>query len=100
MLKQSPKLEYRLRQEAINLRKQADGMPVSVRRDDLLRKAMEIDAVDSTDSSTVLLPERVCEICQRPLTFVSILARIGLRPKNAIFRCDHCRRIEIEIENE
>lgn len=100
MLKQSPKLEYRSRQEAINLRKQADGLPVSVRRDDLLRKAMEIDAVASTDSSRVLLPERVCEICQQPLTFVSKLARIGLGPKNTIFRCDRCRRIEIEIENE
>ena len=31
-------LEERLDQEAINLRKQAEGMPLSIRRDELLRK--------------------------------------------------------------
>jgi hypothetical protein len=33
-----------LAQEAISLRKQADGMPLSIRRDELLRKARQIDA--------------------------------------------------------
>ncbi|MFK4491820.1 hypothetical protein ABIA45_006898 [Bradyrhizobium sp. USDA 336] len=36
-------LEYRLAQEAINLRLQAEGMPVGVRRTELLRKARQID---------------------------------------------------------
>jgi hypothetical protein len=40
----SSTFEYRLAQEAINLRKQAEGMPLSIRRDDLLRKAAQIDA--------------------------------------------------------
>jgi hypothetical protein len=38
------KFEYRLEEEAINLRNQADGMPSSIRRDELLRKAAQIDA--------------------------------------------------------
>lgn len=42
--KQSSTFEYRLAQEAFNLRKQAEGMPLSIRRDELLRKAGEIDA--------------------------------------------------------
>jgi hypothetical protein len=41
---QSSTFEYRLAQEAINLRKQAKGMPLGVRRDELLRKARQIDA--------------------------------------------------------
>ena len=36
--------EFRLAQEAISLRKQADGMPHGIRRDELLRKASQIDA--------------------------------------------------------
>jgi hypothetical protein len=34
---------YRLAQEAINLRLQAKGMPLGVRRTELLRKARQID---------------------------------------------------------
>jgi hypothetical protein len=41
---QSSTFEYRLAQEAINLRKQAKGMPLGIRRDELLRKASQIDA--------------------------------------------------------
>ena len=41
--KQIQTLEYRLTTEAINLRKQAEGMPHGIRRDDLLRKAGQID---------------------------------------------------------
>jgi hypothetical protein len=41
--KQSSTLEYRLEEEAICLRKQAEGMPQSIRRDELLRKASQID---------------------------------------------------------
>jgi hypothetical protein len=36
---QSSTFKYRLAQEAINLRKQAEGMPPSIRRDELLRRA-------------------------------------------------------------
>ena len=43
MLKQSSIFQYRLQDEAINLRKQAEGMPHGVRRDELLRKASQID---------------------------------------------------------
>jgi hypothetical protein len=35
--------EDRLAEEAINLRKQAEGMPLSIRRDELLRKADQMD---------------------------------------------------------
>jgi len=38
-LKKLPTLEFRLIQEAVNLRKQAEGMPLGIRRDELLRKA-------------------------------------------------------------
>jgi hypothetical protein len=41
--KQSSTFEYRLAQEAINLRKQAKGMPLGIRRDELLRKADQTD---------------------------------------------------------
>ena len=41
--KQSSTFEYRLQEEAMNLRKQAEGMPHCVRRDELLRKASQID---------------------------------------------------------
>ncbi|MET4719340.1 hypothetical protein ABIF63_003446 [Bradyrhizobium japonicum] len=40
---QSLPFEYRLAQEAINLRLQAKGMPAGVRRTELLRKARQID---------------------------------------------------------
>jgi hypothetical protein len=40
---QSTTFEYRLAEEAINLRKQAEGMPPSIRREELLRKAGQID---------------------------------------------------------
>jgi len=41
--KPSLSLEERLDREAINLRKQAEGMPLSIRRDELLRKADQMD---------------------------------------------------------
>ncbi|SFH65162.1 hypothetical protein SAMN05216525_10181 [Bradyrhizobium sp. Gha] len=44
ILKQSSTFEYRLAQEAINLRQQARGMPLGIRRTELLRKARQIDA--------------------------------------------------------
>ncbi|WFU42600.1 hypothetical protein QA640_09120 [Bradyrhizobium sp. CB82] len=40
---QSSTFEYRLTQEAVNLRQQAQGMPVCVRRAELLQKARQID---------------------------------------------------------
>lgn len=39
----STTFEYRLAQEAINLREQAKGMPAGIRRTELLRKAKQID---------------------------------------------------------
>jgi len=44
ILKQSSTFEYRLAQEAVNLRQQANGMPPGIRRTELLRKATQIDA--------------------------------------------------------
>lgn len=41
--KQLSVLEDRLAEEAINLRKQAEGMALSIRRDELLRKANQMD---------------------------------------------------------
>jgi hypothetical protein len=41
--------EFRLAQEAISLRKQADGMPLSIRRDELLRKARQMDAASQVN---------------------------------------------------
>jgi hypothetical protein len=41
--KQSSIFEYHLGDEAINLRRQAEGMPYGIRRDELLRKASQID---------------------------------------------------------
>jgi len=40
----SSTFEYRLAQEALKLRKQAEGIPLSILRDELLRKAAQIDA--------------------------------------------------------
>jgi hypothetical protein len=41
---QSLIFEYHLESEANSLRKQAEGMPYGIRRDELLRKASQIDA--------------------------------------------------------
>jgi hypothetical protein len=41
--KQSQTLEYRLTTEATNLRKQAEGLPPGVRRDELMRKANQAE---------------------------------------------------------
>ena len=46
MFEQSSKFEYSLEEEAISFRKQANGMPHSVRRDELLRKASQIDILN------------------------------------------------------
>jgi hypothetical protein len=51
MFKQSSTLEYRLEQEAGNLRKQAEGMPHGIRRDELLRKAGQIDVASQVNKS-------------------------------------------------
>ncbi|MCS3896103.1 hypothetical protein M2171_005236 [Bradyrhizobium japonicum USDA 38] len=39
----STSFEYRLKQEATSLRNQAEGMPTSIPRDELLRKVRQID---------------------------------------------------------
>ena len=41
--KQLSTLKDRLAEEAINLRKQAEGMPLSISRDELMRKADQMD---------------------------------------------------------
>ena len=46
---QSSTFEFRLTQEAINLRQQAEGMPNGVRRAELLRKARQIDVAGELD---------------------------------------------------
>jgi hypothetical protein len=51
MFKQSSTLEYRLEQEAVNLRKQAEGMPHGIRRDELLRKAGQIEVASQVNES-------------------------------------------------
>jgi hypothetical protein len=38
--------------EAANLRKQAEGMPLSIRRDELLRKANQAEATSEVRSGT------------------------------------------------
>jgi hypothetical protein len=42
--KQTETLEYRLATEAANLRKQAEGLPPGVRREELIRKADQAEA--------------------------------------------------------
>ncbi len=42
--KQSSTFEFRLEEEAVRLRQQAEGMPHSIRRDEILRKASQADA--------------------------------------------------------
>jgi hypothetical protein len=42
-VKQVQTLEYRLTTEAANLRKQAEGLPPCVRRDELMRKARQAE---------------------------------------------------------
>jgi len=46
MFKQLPKFEYSLEEEAISFRRQAEGMPHGVRRDELLRKVSQIDILN------------------------------------------------------
>jgi hypothetical protein len=40
---QMPTLEYRLTMEAANLRKQAEGLPPGVRREELMRKPSQVE---------------------------------------------------------
>ena len=42
-LQQTGTFEFRLPMEAVKLRKQAEGMPAGVRRDELLQKARQAD---------------------------------------------------------
>lgn len=46
---QLPTLEFGLIREAINLRRQAVGMPLGIRRSELLRKADQADVVVETN---------------------------------------------------
>jgi hypothetical protein len=48
--KQLQKTEFRLIQEAGNLRKQAEGMPHGMRRDELLRKAGQMDVASQINN--------------------------------------------------
>ncbi|WP_409187598.1 hypothetical protein [Bradyrhizobium sp. RDM4] len=47
---ESPTFQYRLARDAINLRQQAKGMPLGIRRAELLQKARQIDAAILTSS--------------------------------------------------
>jgi hypothetical protein len=42
-IKQLETLEYRLTAEAANLRKQAEGLPAGIRREELMRKARQAE---------------------------------------------------------
>jgi hypothetical protein len=66
MFKQSSTLEYRLEQEAVNLRKQAEGMPEGIRRDELLRKAGQIDVAQVNKSLSFARPARSDIAARRP----------------------------------
>jgi hypothetical protein len=46
MFKRLSKFEYSLDEEAISYRRQAEGMPHGVRRDELLRKASQIEILN------------------------------------------------------
>ena len=50
ILQQLSTFEYRLAQEAINLRQQANGMPPGIRRTELLQRAAQIDAAGEVNS--------------------------------------------------
>ena len=41
--KRTETFEFRLQMEAVKLRKQAEGMPAGIRRDELLQKARQAD---------------------------------------------------------
>lgn len=43
-LEQSATYEFRLPMEAVQLRRQAEGMPAGIRRDELLQKARQTEA--------------------------------------------------------
>jgi hypothetical protein len=54
-IKESLTLEVRL-EEAINLRRQAEGMPPGIRRDELLRKANQAESAAHVDFGFSELP--------------------------------------------
>ena len=86
--KQLSTLEDRLAEEAINLRKQAEGMPLSIRRDELMRKANQMDT-----------GELVVYQIQRPVRFIMHPGRafglastsIGARVPTALRRARRLR---------
>jgi hypothetical protein len=83
-------LEFNSETEALNLRKQAEGMPVSIRRDELLRKANQAETTAqvsngprekrmtrSRDRQGVPVAPRRCYE-QRPLSPISqAVPRVG-----------------------
>ena len=50
--------EFRLQTEAVNLRKQADGLPAGVRRDELLQKASQAEAAVHMNGSRRVTGDR------------------------------------------
>jgi hypothetical protein len=50
-------LEFYLEKEAVNLRKQAEGMPLSIRRDELLRKANQAETTVQVSNGS-RIPDR------------------------------------------
>ena len=74
-LKQSLKFQYRLEQEAINLRKQAEGMPPGIQREELLRKSNQLLAEHSNVSSVAKIRLR--------LVVPSAKGRSGWRPASS-----------------
>jgi DNA-directed RNA polymerase subunit M/transcription elongation factor TFIIS len=42
------------------------------------------------------VPQRICEQCEKEMSYVGKLPRIGTRPALIIYRCDECSRAVAE----
>src|ERR1700733_10390829 len=72
-LKHSMTFQYRLEQEAINLRKQVEGMPPGIRRDEILRKASQLEMAAHVNKCLSPAPST-------PTTLVPWSRKMRLRP--------------------
>ena len=64
--RQTSSLDQRLAQESQNLRKQAEGMPAGIPRDDLLRKARQAETLAAVQQAEVV-GHLVDELMEQPL---------------------------------
>ena len=81
--KQLSTLEDRLAEEAINLRKQAEGMPLSIRRDELMRKADQMDHAAHMNawltSPGLCAPIQIPKLLRLVVAPITATAPLGLR---------------------